>query len=531
VIAAFSPLIAGFGLVLLIACVNVANMLLSRAMARQREIGVRLALGAGRGRLVRQLLTESVLLALAAAALGFLISYAAIEWGVRLAIATIPRDYAEFVTLAPHQVDWRVLAFMLFAALAAALLFGLVPAIQATRSNVMQAARGEFTSDVRSARLRNALVIAQVTASALFLICAAYLLGANRQFAHLDYGLQTRGVIEVQARSSSIPQAIAQLHSDPDVAAVAAASKAPFEGVLPWTVVAPEGASELFGAGYLYATPEYFQVFEIPILRGRNFTEAETRHGAPVAVISQHTAQTLWPGRDALGQSFRIPKHGSTSSQFAQTGAPVPEFAVAHVIGIARDAVNGWIGSGQSDSTCIYFPRAVDSRGNVLLVRVRGNGDSVRSRLDPAWEVHSMQEILDFQLYPWRAVYWILSAVGGLALLLSLSGLYGVLSYLVTQRTKEIGIRIALGARPWRAAAIVFGQCLRLAAIGVAAGALASLGVIRLLASQMDLRMFGALDSAVAIGLLLVFAASAVASWFPSRRAARIEPLAALRCD
>jgi predicted permease len=539
-LAACSPLIAGFGLVLLIACVNVANMMLSRAMARQREIGVRLAMGAGRRRLIRQLLTECVLLALPAAAVGFVLSNAAIEWGVRLAIATMPRGYAEFISLAPHAVDWRVFAFMLMAAIAAALLFGLAPALQATRASVRQAARGEFTTDFRPARLRNALAIAQVTASALFLICAALLLRANQRFQKLDYGLQTRNVIEIQVQKQMRLKAISLLTSDPGVATVAGASKAPLEGVLPWTVVAPEGSAEMFGAGYIYTSPEYFSVFQVPILRGRNFTVAEAGTGAAVAVISQHTAQVLWPGRDALGQSFRIQRERSGNG-LAQRHAPVPDFTMARVIGIARDAVNGWVGYGSMDHTCIYFPRALQSPDSVLLVRVRGNGEAARLHLESALEaslpggaeeVHTMDEILDLQLYPWRAMYWILSAVGGLALLLTLSGLYGVLSYLVTQRTKEIGIRVALGARPSRAAGIILGQSLRLALIGTAIGAVGASGLLRLLASQMDMSMFGSFDVvAFGMGSMLVLAASAVAAWFPSRRAARIEPVSALRCD
>src|SRR5438445_2582017 len=179
VVAFFSPIIVAFGLVLLIACANVANMLLARAMARQREIGIRLAIGAGRARIVRQLLTESVLLALPAAAVGFGISKAAIELGVRLMFATLPRGYLEFITLLPLQPDARVFGFMIAAAVVSALLFGLAPAIQATRLNVMQAARGEFTTDYRPARLRNALVVGQVTVSVLLLICAAVLLRGN----------------------------------------------------------------------------------------------------------------------------------------------------------------------------------------------------------------------------------------------------------------------------------------------------------------------------------------------------------------
>ncbi len=541
ILAAFSPAIAGFGLVLLVACVNVANMMLSRAMTRQREMGVRLAMGAGRARLIRQLLTESVLLALPAAVAGFLLAYAAIAGGVRAILATIPRGFADFVTLPPHAADWRVFGFMLVAALAAALLFGLVPALQATRTGVMQAARGEFTASIRPVRLRNLLVGGQVTASALFLICASLLLRANHRFERLNYGLQTRGVVELQVQDRSLPNAIARLAAEPDVLLVAGASKAPTEGVLPWTLAAPEGSADMFAAGYLYVSPEYFRVFEIPILRGRGFTDAEGRTGAPVAVISQRTAQTVWPGGDALGKSIRFSNERTRGGQMAQRRAPLPEFASVRVIGIARDAVNGWVGYGGTDWTCIYLPRDVRAPGNVLLARVQDDADLARSRLDAvlnaalpggAEELRTMGEILDFQLYPWRLLYWILSAVGALALLLTLAGLYGVLSYLVAQRTKEIGIRVALGAQPSRVASAVLGRSLRLSLAGVALGAVGALGLLRFLASQMDMSIFGSFDVlAFGLGLALVLAAAVLAAWVPARRAARIEPLSALRCD
>src|SRR2546430_870167 len=272
VIAAFSPIIVAFGLVLLIACANVANMLLARAMARQREIGIRLAIGAGRARIVRQLLTESVLLALPAAAVGFGISKATIELGVRLMFATLPRGYLEFITLLPLQPDARVFGFMIAAAVLSALLFGLVPAIQATRLNVMQAARGEFTTDYRPARLRNALVVGQVTVSVLLLICAAVLLRGNNRVQKLDVGLKTRGVIEMEIQDKFRTKVLQQLASEPVVQSVAAASKVPFTGSLPWMPVIPDSTSERSWAGYMHVSPEYFAIFQVPILRGRNFT-------------------------------------------------------------------------------------------------------------------------------------------------------------------------------------------------------------------------------------------------------------------
>src|SRR5579872_2087838 len=223
ILAAFSPVAATFGLVLLIACANVANMMLARSMARQREIGIRLAMGAGRARLIRQLLTECVLLALPAAAAGFALSQAAIEWGTRLVIATIPRSYADLITLAPHHPDARVFGFMLLAAALSAALFGLAPALQATRVSAVQATRGESSTGLRPGRLRHILVIGQVTVSVLFLICASILLRANHRFETLDTGMDTRGVLAIETREGQRSRVLAHLADSPEVAGMAAA--------------------------------------------------------------------------------------------------------------------------------------------------------------------------------------------------------------------------------------------------------------------------------------------------------------------
>jgi predicted permease len=530
VIAAFSPIIVAFALVLLIACANVANMMLARAMARQREIGIRLAIGAARARLIRQLLTESVLLALPAGVAGFGISYATIVWGVRLMFATLPRGYADFISLLPLYPDTRVFAFMLLAAVVSALLFGLTPAIQATRANVMQAARGEFTTDFRPARLRNALVIGQVSLSVLLLILAAVLLRANNRLQGLDVGLKPRGVIALAVQDGLRAKVIRQLTSEPLIELVAAASKKPFEGVLASMSVVPEGAPEHIRVQYMYVSPEYLSMFRQSIRRGRNFTADEAKAAHPVAVVSQATAARLWPGRDAIGKSLRIEPELRLHHDMTEYGAGRPPYAVVRVIGIARDVVNGYVGYG-ADETCIYFPHDLQTPGDALFVRVKGDAEAAQRTLDLTL-VHTMDEILNAQLYPYRAVYWVASALSGLALLLTLSGIYGVLSYLVTQRTREIGIRVALGAATGRVAGLVLRQSLILAGTGAAVGGVAAAGVSRLLASQLDMPMFDSIDGvAFAMGVVLVIAASACAAYIPSRRAARIDPVTALRYD
>ena len=214
-IAVFSPLVAAFGLVLLLACANVANMMLARAMARQREIGIRLSLGAAHGRLIRQLLTESILLAIPAGLAGIVISQAAIQLSVRVMYATLPADFASHVTVVPLPPDARVIAFMLVAALVSAVGFGLAPAIQATRSDALLAARGEFTSDVRPMRLRNALVIGQVTVCVMLLICSGVLLRGADVLRHTDVGFKTQSVIAMEIGEKFGTKIVDRLSSDP----------------------------------------------------------------------------------------------------------------------------------------------------------------------------------------------------------------------------------------------------------------------------------------------------------------------------
>ncbi|MEO8369612.1 MAG: ADOP family duplicated permease [Candidatus Solibacter sp.] len=540
VVAAAVPVFVAFGMVLLIACANVANMMLARAMARQREIGIRLAMGAGRARLIRQLLTESVALAVPAAVAGFAISSESIRWGQWLVFNTMPASFREFLTMMPLQPDARVFCFMLAAAVLSAVLFGIAPAIQATRSSVMQAARGEFTTDFRPARLRSALVVLQVSVSVLLLICATVLIRINQRMQQLEVGLQPRGVVVMDLQERFRERVMQHLSAAAGIQQIAAAGKVPFEGYLPRVpVVAGEDSGQV-PAGYLYASPEYFEVFQLPILRGRNFTRDEALSGAAVAIVSQATAQRLWPGRDAVGRELRILPNPQQRRSLADPRAGPPAFASAQVIGVARDAVNGWVGEGP-DSTCVYFPTAPTRAGNALFVRVRGDAAAAVRRLDAMFtaatpgavdQLHTMEDVLGAQIYPFRAMYWISAALGGLALLLTISGIYGVLSYVVTQRTKEIGIRVALGARPGAVAALVLRQSMRFAFAGAIIGGTAAIGLLRLVASQVDMKLLGSLDwLAVGTGMALVSASSAAAAWLPSRRAAGIEPVSTLRCD
>jgi predicted permease len=294
---ALSPILIACSLVLLIGCANVANLMLARSLARQKEIGIRRALGAPRKRLVRQLMTECLLLALPSAAAGIAVSEAAIRVCLRVLVTTLPAGVAGFAARIPDlHADIRVFAFALAAALAAAIGFGLAPALQATRGSFLEAARSGFGDHVRSSRVRNLLVTAQVTICVLLLVTAGILLGGVRRMHSLDSSLSARNTIQLVVREKSREAILNHVASEPAVDLVAAAVSAPVERKLTIPIRPAEA-----GAGWISAanpvSPEYFTLFEIPVVRGRNFTAGEAQSGAAVAIISQTAASSYGPIR------------------------------------------------------------------------------------------------------------------------------------------------------------------------------------------------------------------------------------------
>jgi predicted permease len=517
----FSPLVAAFGLVLVLACTNVASMMLARATARQREIGIRLSLGALRRRLIRQLLTESILLSIPAAILGFVLSRVTIDAAIRIMFATVPQDMLEMVHDVPRPIDWRVLAFMAFAALASALLFGLAPAFQATRANVMSSVRGEVTSDLRPVRLRNALVIAQITVCTLLLVACGVLVRTTMAMSSFDIGFRTNNVIAMDVVETSRRRVMDALASDPEVDSIAAASSIPLNGAVP-TVTARAENGPTISSALNDVSPEYFEILGIPIVRGRNFTRQESASGTPVAILSAGAAQRLFADRDALGQILHV------------SGNPARD---VRVIGDAADIVTCCIPWGK-DPALVYLPTTPATSANIL-VHVRGEVQAERHRLDTRLaalapgaigDIHSLDQYRAGGMYAFRAAAMIGAAVGGLALLLTLSGIYGVVSFFVTQRTKEIGIRVALGATTHTVIGLVLKQSLRLTAIGTVLGTGLAIGLSRLLASNLVfMRGFDA--AAFIAGVLLVASTALVAGYIPSRRAAQIDPIQTLRYD
>ena len=518
---AFSPLAVVFGLVLGLACTNVASMMLARATARQREIGIRLSLGALRRRLIRQLLSESILLSIPSAILGFIISHVTIDASIRVMFATVPKDMLELIHDVPRPVDWRVMAFMVFAALASALLFGLAPALEATRANVMSSVRGEVTSDLRPVRVRNALVIAQITVCTLLLVACGALVRTTMTMGAFDIGFRTNNVIAIEVVENSRNRVMEALASDSAVDTIATASSIPLNGTLPSVTTRGENGPTVSTA-FNDVSPEYFEILGIPIVRGRNFTKQESASETAVAILSAMAAQRLFADRDALGQILHV------------SGEPARD---VRVIGVAADIVTCCIPWGK-DPALLYLPTTPATSANVL-VRVRGEVESERHRLDARLaalapgalgEIHSLDQYRAVGLYGFRAASMIGAVLGGLALLLTLTGIYGVVSCFVTQRTKEIGIRVALGATTHTVVGMVLKQSLRLTAIGTVVGTGLAIGMSRLLASRLVfMRVFDA--AAFAAGVLLVASTALAAGYIPSRRAAQIDPIQTLRYD
>jgi predicted permease len=531
VIAMFAPVIIAFLLVMLIACANVANLMLARGMARQREIGIRLTLGAGRSRLIRQLLTEALMLALPAGLLGFVISRVAIATSLSMLFATVPTAYASYIRVIPLDADLRIVGFMLCAAVTAAVAFGLVPALQATRPDVVRASRGDFETAMRPSRLRNVLVVAQVTMSVLLLVLAGVLLASSRRTERLDPGMRTAAVVQVEMLPRFRARGIEVLKEEPIVRRLASSTSTALDGAYNQANAAPLGkpSQRVF---FNIVSPGWFDVLELPIERGRAFTEDEGLARAPVAVVSRSAAAALWPGQDPVGQTLTIPENARVDGRLAS-------YRTARVVGVTKDVSPGSIAIDPR-MPVVYYPQPLDAGDTQFIARVSGDPEAARQAVEQAIvtkvdssaavETHTLATSLALQVYPFRAVYWIAAAIGAIALVLTLIGVYGVMSYLVAQRRKEFGIRLALGARSDGLIALVLRQSMRMASIGVTIGVALALGVSKLLdAILYNVDMFN-LGGYLA-GVMVVAGTCLVAAYVPSRRAAAVNPVEALRAD
>jgi predicted permease len=530
-VALFMPLFVAFGLILLIGCANVANLLLARGVARQREIGIRLSIGASRRRIVRQLLTENVLLALAAAAGGYLISRLALGGTVYWALRTMPVDLGD-INLNVPAADWRVALFLVVAAMGATALFALMPALQATRVEPVRTLRGELVKDARPGRARNVLVGVQVFASALLLICAAIFLRSALASARVDPGFRTADTLLIDTISEPKRAALIQAIATERTITTYAAVRPPMLGP-PRAAFADTGAGKT-PVAYKFVSAAYFEVLGIPIVRGRAFESAE-RDDHPVVIVSESVARALWPNGTGVGETFRLepdldarPSPGIEINPRPDDGAQMTPRVVT-VVGIARD-VPGFRFTDVKDAG-VFLPTSLDVAPDIARHTLLEH----LTRIDPNMgTIVTMRTVARLETFFLQIAFWVSLILGGLALLLTVSGLFSVLSYLVEQRTKEIGVRMALGASSQKVTQLMLMQTTRPVMYGLLAGA----GLAAVLATALLAMPAGALigeivhvADPVAYGasLIVIIAACLLAAWIPAARAARVDPMRTLR--
>jgi predicted permease len=537
----FAPVFFAFGLILTIGCANVANLLLARGVSRQREIGIRLSLGASRRRIVRQLLTESLVLSLAAAAGGLVVSGLFLDGVLHAAMTTLPPDIAQFVTLfnlAAPAPDWRILAFLAAGAIVSTVFFGLAPALHATRLDLVPTMRGEGTRDARPGRARHALIAVQVGASALLLISAVIFLRGALAAASATPDVRTSDTVRVSIENEPRRAALLQaLTAHPVVAVVAASSRRPTRGVIDTSLSPAAAGPSRLPVGRVTVSSGYFDVLGIDLVSGRGFTPTERTAEAGVVVVSDTIARQLWPNGDGVGQVVRLEASPSTSpgtpSGEARSAEVEPSRTVT-VVGIVRDP------SGASKD--VYLPTDPESPETSLYLRIRGNPEQARQALlerlasiDPAVIILTLRTMAGMQTYVLQLGFWLTVVLGGLALLLTVSGVFSVLSYVVEQQAKEIGVRMALGATTSNVARLVLSQSIRPVGIGLAAGgSLAAAVAIVLISTPIASEMgnLKVLDPvAYAASLLVIVTSCALAVSVPALRAARVDPIAILRRD
>jgi predicted permease len=527
-------ILSAFGLVLLVACANVTNLMLARALARQPEIAVRLALGASRWRVARQLVVESLVLAVPSAAAGLVLIFVTARVFPAAILATFPAGILPVENvLAPLDPDVRVMAFLVAAAVVSAVLITLAPTGRLAGMRLARASRGE-ASDARGSRLRSGLVAMQIGACALFLVGAGGLLDESSRLSNPQLNLSYERVSLINTDPKVRAMVATRLASEPAVERVAVASKPPVVmGSLPTTRMTASATSIVQNTGYTVVSPEYFALFDIQIVRGRTFTPAEASAGATVALVSQATAAALWPGLDPLGQTLDV-----ASIPGGRADPRLPRGRM-RVIGVTEDVANGSIFDGL-DASCVYFPADVKAPLEMSLL-VRGHIDNIeglRSAVTAA--VEEVAPETPVQVLPIRTLAggaaWIFQAssvvvslLGVIGLLFAYSGTHAVVSFLVAQRTREFGVRMALGATAWRIVRGMLVETSRTASIGLVAGLAMAAGLVRLFSGAVAMPDFG--FRPFVVGAAIVLVATALAALAPLRGTARIDPAQALRTD
>ena len=532
-------LLGAVGLVLLIACANGANLLLARATARRREMAVRRALGAGRGRLVRQLLTESTLLALAAGVVGVALAASGLDALLAVWPHALPRT-------AEIGLDGAVLAFSLGLAVVTGVAFGLLPAWRASAPGIEQSLREDAPGATGGRRrLQSTLVVGEVTLALVLLVGAGLLVRSFIRLSNVDPGFDTRDVLAARIRLTParypggaqqtlfFDNMLTALQAHPGVQSASLAGTLPLSGNMfmiafdPRTV-RPDYPEPIMVLRLSVTSPDYFTTFRIPLRRGRGFTAQDRAGAPPVAVINRATADQLWPGQDPIGRQLTI-------------GGPRQPAGPITIVGLIDNLRSASLDARPQPE--IYRPASQQSEVREMWVALRaGSGrplqfvgalrDAVH-QADPEQsigELVSLEQLIGRQTAARRFNTTLLTIFALLAVGLALVGIYGVTAYAVTQRTRELGIRMALGARGADVVRLLMRESLRRVAVGVGLGLLAALGVTRALSAMLfEVAPRDAVTFA-ATALLLV-AVALVATWVPARRATKVDPMVALRYE
>ncbi|HEV2911858.1 MAG TPA: ABC transporter permease [Pyrinomonadaceae bacterium] len=531
-------LFGAVALVLLIATANVANLLLARASEREKEISIRAALGATRARILRQLLTESVLLAAIGGLLGSLLAY----WGVDLLLALSPGDIPR---LHGVRIDWQVLAWTIATSLASGIIFGLVPALQGSRSNLNEALKEGGRSSTESfgkRRLRGAFVVFEVALALMLLASAGLLIKSFVRLREVNPGFNAERILtmeiplprarysESQQRAAFFQQLLERVKTVPGVQAVAVNSSLPPDQLTVSDNFSLEGQAvsstgELPAGSLLTVSPDYFRALGIPLLRGRTFADTDTAEATPVAIISDTMARQYFAGQDPIGKRFR-------------QGGPKENNPFMEIVGVVGDVK--YEGLETKMQPAFYEPLLQAPWGQMYMVVQSSTSDplslapAIRREVAalnpdvPVAGINTMDQLLSRSVAQPRFRTLLVAIFSAMALLLAAIGIYGVMSYSVTQRTHEIGLRMALGAQRSDVLRMVVGQGMILTLVGIATGLVAAFLVTRFMESL----LYGvtATDPVTFAAVSLVLSAVALlATFIPARRATRVDPMIALR--
>ena len=545
----FAILLAAVGGVLLIACANVANLLLVRATVRKREMGIRAAVGADRGRIVQQLMTESVLLSIIGGAVGLVLGFAGIQWLLSINTAGLPRVG---VNGAAVHLDWRIMTFTAAVSIGTGLLFGIVPAIHTARGDLNSVLRdGSASAGGGHSRLRSSLVVLEIALALTLVIGSGLLIRTSLALGAVVPGFDATNVLTMRmsftgARyetSMAVDQAIHdgtdRLNRLPGIVTASAACCVPLEGGygLGFKIVGrPDGPTGSGGGSWMTASPGYFEVFKIPVIRGRTFTYQDTKGSPPVVIINEAMAKQYWKTGDPLNDRLTIGRGGMR--EFADE----PD---RQIVGVVADSRDG--GLNQDPDPKMFVPQAqVPDKVNALNMRIGPISWVIRTRVPPmsvaaevqdqlrqatglpVADIRPMSQIVSRSTSREQFNTLLMTIFAASALVLAAIGIYGVMAYAVQQRTQEIGVRLALGAQPSNVRAMVVLQGMRLAGVGMVIG----VGAAFALSRYMSTLLFGVepRDPLVFVGVPLLLAVVAfVAVWVPARRASRIDPLGALR--